>query len=96
MGFWTEVEDLTAKQDVIIYSKPGCCLCDKAKSILLKVQAKIPFTLQEIDISKNQALMEKYQYVIPVVAINGHDVLVSKISEFRFRKALFEIYSGTS
>ncbi len=83
---------LTRKPDVVIYSKPGCCLCDKAKSILLKVQAEIPFVLQETDISQDQALFEKYQYVIPVVAINGQDVLVSKISEFRFRKALLEIY----
>ncbi|HVJ49650.1 glutaredoxin family protein [Desulfitobacterium sp.] len=81
----------TTKPNVVIYSKPGCCLCDKAKAILLKVQEKIPFTLQVIDISQNQALFEKYQYVIPVVAINGQDLFVSKISEFRFRKTLLEI-----
>ncbi len=82
---------MTTKSNVVIYSKSGCCLCDKAKAILLKVQTEIPFTLQEIDISQNQALFEKYQYVIPVVAINGEDLFVSKISDFRFRKALLEI-----
>lgn len=79
------------KPNVVIYSKPGCCLCDKAKVILLKLQVEIPFTLQEIDISQNQAHFEKYQYVIPVVAINGHDLFVTKISEFRVRKTLLEI-----
>ncbi len=82
---------MTAKPNVVIYSKPGCCLCDKAKVILIKLQVEIPFTLQEIDISQNQALFEKYQYEIPVVAINGHDLFVSKISEFRLRKALLKI-----
>lgn len=82
---------MATKPNVVIYSKPGCCLCDKAKVILLKVQEKIPFTLQVIDISQNQALFEKYRYVIPVVAINGQDLFVSKISEFRVRKALLEI-----
>ncbi len=82
---------MTTKSNVVIYSKPGCCLCDKAKAILLKVQNEIPFILQEIDISRNQVLFEKYQFVIPVVAINGQDLFVSKISEFRLRKALLAI-----
>jgi len=77
--------------NVVIYSKSGCCLCVKAKAILLRVQTEIPFTLQEIDISQNQTLFEKYQYVIPVVAINGQDLFISKISEFRVRKALLKI-----
>lgn len=81
---------MTTKPNVVIYSKPECCLCDKAKAILLKVQLEIPFTMREIDILQNQALSEKYQYVIPVVAINGQDLFVSKISEFRFRKALLK------
>lgn len=81
---------MTTKPNVMIYSKPECCLCDKAKAILLKVQAEIPFTLRVIDISQNHTFFEKYQYVIPVVAINGLDIFVSKISEFRFRKALLE------
>ena len=82
---------MTTKPNVVIYSKLECCLCDKAKAILLKVQEEIPFTLRVIDILQNQVLFEKYQYVIPVVSINGQDLFVSKISEFRFRKALLEI-----
>lgn len=80
-----------AKLNVVIYSKPGCCLCDKAKAILLKVQAEIPFAMQEIDISQNQVLFEKYKYLIPVVAIDGQDIFVSKVSEFRLRKVLINI-----
>ena len=74
--------------EVVIYSKHGCCLCDKAKEILKKVQAEIPFSLREVDISTSRELMEKYQYLIPVVAIDGGEVLISKITEFRFRQAL--------
>lgn len=74
--------------EIVIYSKAGCCLCVKAKTILKKVQEEIPFSLTEVDISQDQTLMEKYQYVIPVVSINGKDVLISKVSEFRFRRAL--------
>lgn len=78
------------KPNVVIYSKPGCCLCDKAKATLLKLQTEIPFTLQDIDISQNQALFEKYQYVIPVVAI-GENTFISEVSEFSLRQALLNI-----
>ncbi len=75
---------------VTIFSKAGCSLCDKAKELLLKVKAEIPFQLQEVDITRNRDLFEKYRYVIPVVAIDGNDVMVSKVSELRFRRALAE------
>lgn len=73
---------------VKIFSKPGCCLCDKAKEIIKRVQEEIPFSLSEVDISQDLKLMEKYQYLIPVVMINGKEAFISKVSEFRFRRAL--------
>jgi glutaredoxin len=76
------------KPTVSIFTKAECGLCEKAKALVLKVQADFPFLLQEIDITRDPALFQKYRYVIPVVAIDGRDVLVSKISEFRLRKAL--------
>ena len=33
---------MTTKPNVVIYSKPECCLCDKPKTILLKVQLVQP------------------------------------------------------
>jgi len=79
---------MPAKPNVTIFSKPGCCLCDKAKEIALRVQADIPFSLREIDITQDQTLFEKYRDTIPVIAIDGRDVFVSKVSELRLRKTL--------
>ena len=76
---------------VTIFSKPSCCLCDKAKKIISKVNQDISFTLEESDITQNQELMEKYQYVIPVISINGQETFVSKVSELRLRRALENI-----
>jgi glutaredoxin len=79
---------MPAETNVIIYGKPDCGLCDKAKAIARRVQADIPFSLQEVDITEDPRLFEKYRYTIPVIAIDGRDVFVAKVSELRLRKVL--------
>jgi glutaredoxin len=74
--------------EVVIFSKSGCGLCEKAKGIALRVKEDIPFSFREIDITTDPELFARYRYVIPVLAIDGKDVFVSKISELRLRKAL--------
>ncbi len=49
-----------------------------------------PLTIEEVDITTDPALYERYRYVIPVVAIDGVEALVSKVSEVWLRRALRE------
>jgi len=49
-----------------LYTKPNCSLCVKAKADLKRVARKIPFQLQEIDITRDEALFAKYRHLIPV------------------------------
>ena len=71
-----------------IYSKPGCSLCDKAKSIIEKVKIQRPITISEIDISKDPILFEKYKEKIPVIFINGKKSFVYKVHEVTLKKKL--------
>jgi thiol-disulfide isomerase/thioredoxin len=77
-----------SKTEVILYGKKGCCLCDKAKQIIQKVQQQYPLTLLEVDITGDPKLMEKYQFLIPVIAVNGQDTFISEVSESDFRSFL--------
>lgn len=56
---------------VELYSRPGCHLCEIAKSEILKVKMEIPFGLVEIDISSDPSLEEKYGESVPVILVNG-------------------------
>jgi glutaredoxin len=53
--------------EVVLYGKPGCCLCDDAKSAL--EGAGIGF--REVDITRDPGLMAEYGVVIPVVEVDG-------------------------
>jgi hypothetical protein len=65
---------------ITIMSKPGCHLCEVALDTVQKViGAHMPVLIEDVDITQDQDLLEKYRDDIPVVLINGterfrHDV----------------------
>ncbi len=66
---------------VRILSKPDCHLCDTAKERIRRVQHLVPFDLEEIDISVDSDLYNRYKERIPVVEIDGEEVFVYRVSE---------------
>ena len=64
----------------ILYSRAGCSLCAKAKTVLEK--AGLEFT--EVSIEGDAKLEELYQYEIPVLADEtGRQIFKGVISESR-------------
>ena len=61
---------------VVLYGKPGCCLCDFAESRLRALLARRPFDLVKVDILGDPALDARFGTTIPAVEIDG--VLVSE------------------
>ena len=53
--------------DVVLYGKPGCCLCDDAKKVL--TGGGIDF--REVDITRDRGLQQEFGILIPVVEVNG-------------------------
>ncbi len=70
----------TAMQ-LILYTRPGCHLCDDIKEILASVRKVEPFELREIDISTDPALERRYGRDIPVLLINGAEAARHRIDE---------------
>ncbi|WP_044892992.1 glutaredoxin family protein [Bacillus alveayuensis] len=73
---------------VILYSKVDCCLCEKAKTVLQELQREFSFEVKEIDIYKDDRLLEKYQLMIPVVEIDGEEIEYGIIHKDVIRKRL--------
>ncbi|ADI28011.1 glutaredoxin 2 [Geobacillus sp. C56-T3] len=71
-----------------LYTKTNCPLCDKAKAVLAELQADDPFTMEEIDIYQDDALLEKYQLMIPVVELDGEEIGYGMIEKETIRKRL--------
>ncbi len=75
---------------VVLYSREGCCLCDDAREMLLKVRAQAParFVLEERDIDGDDALFRAYLERIPVVTIDGEEAFELFLDEAELRQRL--------
>jgi len=78
------------RMKVIMYSKENCSLCDKGKKILQEINEEIPIEINEIDIYKDEKLLEKYQIMIPVVEIDGEEVDFGILHKDVIRKRLLQ------
>jgi len=75
---------------VTLYTKPDCPLCEKAERLLRRLQGEFPFDLDVIDITKDEALFERYCLEVPVVAIEGAERFFGRVPEGELREALRE------
>jgi hypothetical protein len=55
-------------QNVILYTKANCGLCDQAYRILLELTGDIPLRIDLVDITRNDRVHAKYMERIPVLA----------------------------
>ena len=73
---------------VVLYSREGCCLCDDARRVLLRVRDLGGFTFQELDIEADDALFRAYLERIPVVTIDGSEAFDLFVDEAELRQRL--------
>ena len=86
LNFWQEVS--MSKAHVIIYSRPGCHLCDEAKAAILSAGCSDQFTLEEVNIESDDELLRKYKYDIPVIAINGVETFIHRVNPRDFNRVI--------
>jgi glutaredoxin len=58
---------------VVLYSRPGCHLCDVAREAIRRVHGRHPFAFEEVSIEGDEALELAYGIRIPVVAVDGQE-----------------------
>lgn len=54
---------------VILYSKPGCHLCDEAFQILLNLSMAYPLAIDWVDITLDRDIEARYFLRIPVLGL---------------------------
>jgi hypothetical protein len=60
---------------VTLYGRPGCHLCDEARTGLEQLRrAGVGFTLREVDIEADPELHRRLLELIPVVEVDGERV----------------------
>jgi hypothetical protein len=73
---------------VVLYGREGCCLCDDARDVLLRVRARRPFVIEERDIEQDEALHRAYLERIPVITIDGLEAFELFVDEAELERRL--------
>jgi glutaredoxin len=71
---------------ITLYGRPGCHLCDEARSVLERIGE--PF--DEIDIESDDALLKRYLERIPVVALDGQELYDFFVDEPDLRRRVIQ------
>jgi glutaredoxin len=74
--------------EVVLYTKPGCCLCDEVKQQLEDLQQRRPFNFREVNILKDQEAYARFQDQIPVVFMNGKKAFKYRLDKDEFLRRL--------
>jgi glutaredoxin len=67
---------------LVLYSRPGCHLCDDARVVLERIGE--PF--EEIDIESDDELHRRYLERIPVIVLDGHELYDFFVDEQDLRR----------
>ncbi|MGZ5353339.1 MAG: glutaredoxin family protein [Actinomycetota bacterium] len=73
---------------VVLYSRPGCGLCDEARAVILAERERTPFSFEDVDVSDDDALELEYGIRIPVVLVDGGEAFEVRVAPRAFADAL--------
>lgn len=73
---------------VLLYSRPGCHLCDDARAIVAAVCAELGERYDEVDITGSEELLRRFGEEIPVTFVDGVQHDYWRVDPARLRAAL--------
>lgn len=77
-----------ADRTVTLIAKPGCHLCDDARTVVRRVVDELGARFEEKDITLDQELHDRYWEQVPVVLIDGEQHTFWRVDEARLRRGL--------
>ena len=83
---------MSANNQIDIYSRPQCHLCEEAKAVVERVQKRWPFSVRVINIEEDPELERVYGKEIPVVFVNGTKAFHHRVEEAALVKKVKELW----
>ncbi|MFC7726693.1 glutaredoxin family protein [Nocardioides sp. GCM10028917] len=73
---------------ITLYTRPGCHLCDDARVVVERVCADLGESFEEVDITTDDDLADRFGEDIPVTFVDGKQHDFWRVDENRLRAAL--------
>lgn len=79
---------ISQMREVVVYSRPGCHLCDVVKATLRRLEPLGSFRWRDVNIDEDSELHRLYWDQIPVVFVDGRKAFKYHMSERDFLRRL--------
>ncbi len=76
------------KAQLVLYTKPGCHLCDEMKREMQRAGCAELYALAEVNIETDSDLLKQYRYEIPVLLIDGVEAFRHRLRAEDFKARL--------
>ncbi|OFE14919.1 NrdH-redoxin [Humibacillus sp. DSM 29435] len=73
---------------VLLLGRPGCHLCDEARSVIERVAAEVGVSWEERSVDDDPDLLARYGDQVPVTFVDGRQHDFWRVDETRLRRAL--------
>lgn len=73
---------------VTLYGRPGCHLCDEARTVIEAVCIELGESFTEVDIDSDPALRDRFTDEVPVTFVDGRQHDFWRVDPLRLRAAL--------
>ena len=77
---------MSGAAELVVYSRPGCHLCQEAMAALTPLCAELGLALREVDIEGDDALHTRYLERIPVLVLDGDEIADFFVDEADLRR----------
>jgi len=61
-------------KELVLYTRPGCHLCDEMRAGLASLHGKLDFAVREIEVGWEGELAERYGRLLPVLVLDGEEI----------------------
>ena len=75
-------------RDMTLYTRPGCHLCEEAKTAIAPLLREFGATLREVNVDEDPILQERYGWDVPVIFLGPRKVAKHQINREQFRRQL--------
>ena len=82
-----------SKVHVIVYSRPGCHLCDEAKAVIERFCERYSLELTVTNVDSDANLRALYGTEIPVILINGTEAFRHRVEAGAFERKLKQLWN---
>jgi hypothetical protein len=80
--------------EIVLYERPGCCLCEEMHAVVASLVSEFPLEVACIDVSQDPVLEARFGAEVPVMFVAGRKAFKYRVTAQSLRERLRRATTG--